>query len=259
MDSNNISIDYSNGNETDLIPTLSIVVLCYSAGIEVKDFTARIISDLEANKVFDYEIILVANYNRFSTDITRKIVRDLSIENNRIFYTAEPKPPGGMMGWDLRCGLNSARGRYLLVIDGDGQMPAQDIFRVYQKIINEDFDLVKTYRLQRGDNCWRKIIFWCYNIFSNILFPGIGSRDINSKPKVIKREKYSLLNLSENGWCIDAEIMLQSRKLNFKIGEIPTVFIGLQGKRRSFVKLPAIFEFIKFLIKYRFKEWFKKV
>jgi glycosyltransferase involved in cell wall biosynthesis len=163
-----------------------------------------------------------------------------------------------MMGWDLRSGMDKARGKYILVIDGDGQMPVQDIFKVYHKIKSENLDLVKTYRLKRGDNNWRKILSWCYNTIMNILFPGISSNDINSKPKVIKREKYLLLNLSDNGWCVDAEIMLKARKLDLKIGEMPTVFLGLQGKRRSFVRLPAIYEFIKFLTLYRIREWFKK-
>jgi glycosyltransferase involved in cell wall biosynthesis len=233
--------------------------LCYRSGSEVKAFVAKIISDLETNNVFDYEIVLVGNYHPGSYDNTPEVVKNLSYQNNKIFYTADPKPPGGMMGWDLKSGLNKARGRYMMVLDGDGQMPVQDIIRVYQKIKNENFDLVKTYRLKRGDSYWRKIISWCYNTAFNILFPGIGSNDINSKPKIIKREKYSLLNLSENGWCIDAEIMIQAKRLNFNIGEIPTTFLGLQGKRKSFVKLPAIFEFIKFLILYRFHEWFKKV
>lgn len=246
------------GNRTNTVPDLSVVVLCYRSGEEVKDFTAKIISILETNKIFDYEIVLVGNYHPDSNDNTPEVVKNLSAQNNKIFYTAEPKPPGGMMGWDLRSGLNKAKGRYILVIDGDGQMPAQDIFRVYQKIKNENFDLVKTYRLKRGDNYWRKIISRCYNVAFNLLFPGIGSSDINSKPKIIKREKYLLLNLSENGWCIDAEIMIQAKKLNFNIGEIPTIFLGLQGKRKSFVKLPAIIEFIKFLTLYRFREWFKK-
>jgi glycosyltransferase involved in cell wall biosynthesis len=249
--------DYKN--KTTTLPDLSIVVLCYKSGLDVEDFATKIISILEANKVFDYEIVLVGNYNPGSNDNTPEVVKNLSFHNNKIFYTADPKPRGGMMGWDLRSGLDKTRGRYLLVIDGDGQMPIQDILRVYQKIKNENFDLVKTYRLKRGDNYWRKIISWCYNIVFNIVFPGIGSHDINSKPKILKREKYSLLNLSENGWCIDAEIMIQAKKLNFKIGEIPTVFLGLQGRRRSFVKFPAIFEFIKFLTLYRFHEWSKKV
>jgi len=248
--------DYEN--RTEGIPDLSVVVLCYRSGGEAKDFTYKIISTLEANQIFDYEIVLVGNYHPGSDDATPEVIKNLSAQNRKIFYVAKPKPPGGMMGWDLRSGLNIARGRYILVIDGDGQMPEYDIIRVYQKIKSENLDLVKTYRLKRGDSSWRKIISWCYNVAFNLLFPGIGSSDINSKPKIIKREKYLQLNLSDNGWCIDAEIMLQAKKLNFKIGEIPTVFLGLQGKRRSFVKLRAIIEFIKFLTLYRFREWFKK-
>lgn len=248
--------DYDN--RINMMPDLSVIVLCYRSGEEAKDFTAKVIFLLEANNIFDYEIVLVGNYHPDSNDNTPEVIKNLSAQNNKIFYTADPKPPGKMMGWDLRSGLNIAKGRFILVIDGDGQMPVQDILRVYQKIKNENFDLVKTYRLKRGDSYWRKIISHCYNTVFNLLFPGIDSSDINSKPKIIKREKYLLLNLSEDGWCIDAEIMLQAKKLNFNIGEIPTIFLGLQGRRKSFVKLPAIIEFIKFLTLYRFREWFKK-
>jgi glycosyltransferase involved in cell wall biosynthesis len=248
----------TNKNKAPLSPDLSIVVLCYKSGSEVKDFIYRIILDLRTNEFSDYEIILVGNYIPGSNDITPEIVKSLSANSKKILYIAEPKPPGGMMGWDLRSGMDKARGKYILVIDGDGQMPVQDIFKVYHKIKSENLDLVKTYRLKRGDNNWRKILSWCYNTIMNILFPGISSNDINSKPKVIKREKYLLLNLSDNGWCVDAEIMLKARKLDLKIGEMPTVFLGLQGKRRSFVRLPAIYEFIKFLTLYRIREWFKK-
>jgi len=44
-----------------------------------------------------------------------------------------------------------------------------------------------------------------------------------------------------------------------KTGEIPTDFLASQGGRKSFVKFSAIFEFINFLFRYRFKEWFKKI
>jgi glycosyltransferase involved in cell wall biosynthesis len=233
-------------------------VLCYRSEEEVKDFSSKIISILEAGNIFDYEIVLVGNYHPESHDITPDVVRRLSLTNENISYVAEPKPKGGMMGWDMKCGLNKAKGRYLLVIDGDGQMPADDIVSVYNKIKNEDLDLVKTYRIKRGDSYWRKIISLNFNLAFDVLFPGLGSHDINSKPKIIKQEKYALLDLQNNGWCIDAEIMIQARRLKFKIGEIPTVFLGLDGHRKSFVRLPAIWEFVKFLFAYRINEWFKK-
>jgi glycosyltransferase involved in cell wall biosynthesis len=237
------------------IPDLSIIVLCYLSGEDVKDFTSRIISALHKDQITDYEIILVGNYHPGTIDKTPDMVRQMSAGNPKIHYVAEPKPEGGLMGWDMRSGFARANGSYLSVIDGDGQMPVGDIIKVYRKIKNENLDLVKSYRVTRGDSWRRKIVSRVYNLAFDALFPGLGSKDINSKPKIIAKDKYNLLNLQDNGWCIDAEIMLQARSLKFKIGEIPTTFLGLEGRRKSFVKLPAILEFVKFLFLYRIREW----
>jgi glycosyltransferase involved in cell wall biosynthesis len=161
-----------------------------------------------------------------------------------------------MMGWDMRSGLALTDGEYIAVIDGDGQMPVGDLVRVYQKIRDEDFDLVKTYRIKRGDTAWRKIISFFYNLFFHLLFPGLKARDINSKPKIFTRWAFEKFNLKSDDWFIDAEIMIQARRHKLKIGELPTVFLGLSG-RRSFVKIKAIFEFIRNLIVYRIIEFMK--
>jgi glycosyltransferase involved in cell wall biosynthesis len=249
-------MNFENINENHK-PDLSIVVLCYKSGEGARDFTDKIIRAMQADMIDDYEIVLVGNYHEGENDITPAVLKNLSESNGKVRFIALPKPSGGMMGWDMRTGLNMAKGNYISIIDGDGQMPVEDIVRVYQKIKNEDFDLVKTYRITRGDSKWRKTLSFNYNLFFNFLFPGLGVRDINSKPKIIKREKYSMMNLSNDGWCIDAEIMIRARKLRLKIGELPTNFFKLGEERKSFVKMPAIFEFIIFLISYRLKEWCK--
>ena len=68
-------------------------------------------------------------------------VLELAKSNPRIISVVEKKD--GMMGWDMRSGLAAATGKYISVIDGDGQMPVEDLARVYQKIKNENYDLVK--------------------------------------------------------------------------------------------------------------------
>lgn len=237
------------------LPGISIVILCYKEGEAVKQFTRKTINILEANKIYDYELVLVGNYHENSGDQTPKIVAELAGQNPKIKYVAMPKQ--GMMGWDMRSGLRRSSGRCIAVIDGDGQMPVEDIVRVYEKIKAEKLDLVKTYRAERGDNRWRKLLNTFYNIFFRILFPGLNSKDINSKPKIMTKEAYQKLNLVSDDWFIDAEIMIQARRFKFKIGEIPTRFKKLGGKRKSYVGFSTVLEFIKNLIIFRLAE-FKK-
>lgn len=163
-------------------PDLSVVILCYHAGDSARQFTANIIKMLESSGINNYELVLVGNYSDQS-DITPRVVADIASKNNKIKYVAKKKR--GMMGWDMKSGLAIAKGNYIAVIDGDGQMPIEDLIRVYQKIHNGVFDLVKTFRIERGDSVWRKIISFFYNLFFRLLFPWAWSQRHKFKAKNI--------------------------------------------------------------------------
>jgi glycosyltransferase involved in cell wall biosynthesis len=209
------------------------------------------LTQLKLNQIQNFEIILVGNYIEGQNDITPKVVKDLAYENEQVNYLALPKK--GWLGWDVRKGIQASKGDFIALIDGDGQMPAKDIVRVYNKIRNEDLDLVLTYRKKRGDGLYRFILSNTYNLLTKTLFPGIPFRDMNSKPKIIKRSSLNLLNLSVNNWTIDAEIMLQSWQNKLKIQEIATDFHGQPGGRKSFVGKSSIFQFIFFLLRFRIR------
>lgn len=245
----------NNLNYKSKQPELSVVILCYRAGQDIYDFVRRVKRVFESNAINDYELILVGNFLPGEKDDTSQIVRDIANQEDKIKYIAQEKQ--GMMGWDMKSGLNLARGAYLAVIDGDGQMPAVDLARVFKEIKQKKCGLAKTFRLKRGDGAWRKLISWTYNLIFMILFPGLKARDINSKPKIMSREFYRHLDLSSDDWFIDAEIMISARRQKAVICEIPTEFRGLSGKRESFVGFSAIFEFIKNLAIFRLKEFFK--
>lgn len=243
----------SQNNYNITMPDLSVVILCYNLGKDIFNFANKVKADFVKNGIENYELILVANFLENSHDRTPKYAKQISQKNNNIKCVCRVKK--GMMGWDMKTGLEKTSGKYIAVIDGDGQMPIEDLPRVYDLIKNKNLDLAKTYRLVRGDGLWRKIISFFYNILFSLLFPGLKGGDINSKPKIFTRDFYNKIKLSSDDWFIDAEIMINARRLKAKIEEIPTEFTGLCGKRKSFVRLPAIFEFIKNLIRFRIKEF----
>ena len=59
------------------------------------------------------------------------------------------------------------------------------------------------------------------------------------------------MDLKSNGWFIDAEIMIQAKKMNLKIGEIPTVFHRMKF-RPSFIKFRSVWEFFYVLRFFQF-------
>jgi glycosyltransferase involved in cell wall biosynthesis len=231
---------------------LSVVVLCYRAEEYAREFVARLEQALRSGNVPSYELCLVANFVEGAADRTPEVVRAIARDNPRVRFCAEPKR--GWMGWDMRAGLRLATGRFIAVIDGDGQMPVDDVVKVYQWIAGGEHDLVLTYRITRGDGPVRWLFSYCFNASFRVLFPGLGARDVNSKPKVITRAAYERLELTADDWFIDAEIMIQARRLRLRVREVPTSFRGLES-RSSFIGVASVLEFLKNLVRYRLREF----
>ena len=236
------------------VPELSVVVLGYRSADTIEIFVKSLVYSLEEEKLI-WEIILVANYFEGIGDRTPEVVRKIAAGDSRITAVTEVKK--GMMGWDMKTGFQTASGKALAVIDGDGQMPSGDVIRVYQLMVKDGLDLAKTYRAKRDDGSYRKVISVVYNILFKLLFPGINAWDINSKPKIMTREFYEKISLESNGWFIDAEIMILARRLGIKIGETETVFHSMDS-RPSFVKPLSILEFLANLLTFRIKEFIAK-
>ena len=231
--------------------SLSVIILCYKAEEYTNLYLNKVLDVLTSNKIEDYEIILVGNYISGTNDKTPGIVNSLSASNEKVVSIAKPKPEFGWLGWDVRMAFSKAKGDFIALIDGDGQMPAEDIAKCYLSSRENDNDITMTYRTTRGDGLYRKALSFIYNSSVKVLFPFSNIKDLNSKPKVFKREVIHSLNLRSNGWTIDAEIMLQAMKRNHKINQLPTKFLGQPGGRDSFVGYKAIFEFISFVLKQR--------
>ncbi len=233
-------------------PHFSLVVLCYRSGQSIIPFVERLQRTLSRCN-FSWELVLVGNYIEGSDDETPQVIKKLAKSSDNIRTVIRPKQ--GMMGWDMRMGLDAARGTYIGVIDGDGQFPPESIIACLLKCELEDLDLTKTYRVIRDDGIYRRFISTVYNGIFRVLF-GFKVRDINSKPKIIRRDKYELLHLQSDDWFADAEIIIRARELRLKIGETPVHF-SLNDNRGSFVKPKAIVEFTSNLLRYRFSHKLK--
>lgn len=234
-------------------PDISLVILCYKTGDKIYNFLNRAIKSLESVTA-NWEIILVGNYWPATDDATPKIVKEIASSNPKIQAVTKPKEGG--MGWDARSGFDLCRGKIVALIDGDEQMVAEDIAKGYQILTSKEVDLVKTFRQQRHDPWIRRINSLIYNIIYNAIFPGYFVQDVNSKPKILRKSALEQMGLRSNDWFLDAEMMIRARRLQLKFIEFPTIFLR-SIHRKSFVRISAIFEFLKNLIVARFQEFFR--
>ena len=233
-------------------PRISVVILCYKAGRTIPAFVDAVRAAMD-RLGRDYELVLVGNHNRGdAADETPAVVRELAAGDPRIIpLTLEKR---GMMGWDARQGLAVATGDVIALIDGDNQMPPEDLEHVCRKLIDEGLDLAMTCRAERRDGLLRRVNSRLYNLVFRTLFPGYPVRDVNSKPKAMTRALFDKLRLTADGWFLDAEIIIQARRLRARLGQIETVF--LQGDRKSFVRPDAVLEFVQNLLAARLREFF---
>src|SRR3989344_8955925 len=115
----------------DSKPEISVVILCYRSGNFARIFYEHVIEILKKYNL-NYEIVLVGNYRPNSGDTTPDIVREIARIDPRVVAVIKEKlDPEHAMGWDMRSGLDASTGESITVIDGDGQMPPEDIPRLF--------------------------------------------------------------------------------------------------------------------------------
>ena len=192
-----------------------------------------------------FELVLVANYWPDHRDPTPEIVRSFADRHDNVVVISEPKQGG--MGWDFRAGLEAARGQILIVIDGDAQNPTDDVLKMFDSMRDTGTPVMKGLRIARYDGLYRRAISTGYNFLFRAAFGTTGLWDINGKPKGLSRSAYDAMTLTSNDWFIDAEIVLEAKRLGLRVGEMPVVF-RRNDLRPSFVHPAAIFEFLRNIV-----------
>jgi hypothetical protein len=154
------------------------------------------------------------------------------------------------MGWDLRCGLDAARGSFLVYLDGDGQVSTRDALRVYRHLRKTGADVAKGRREVREDGSVRTLTSLGFNLLFRLLFRCGPLWDINGQPKGLTRAAYERLDLRTDDWFTDAEIVLKARTGGMEIVELPVRF----AERRttgSHVGPGTVWEFLVNMARWR--------
>ena len=223
---------------------LSLVLPLYNEEEGVDKIVKGIVDCFEKYK-FDYQLVLVANG---SLDSTPDKIDSWVCRNKRIKKVNVPKNLG--YGYGVVKGLEACDGKVIGWNDGDDQVYYEDIVQVYNRMIEKGFDVCKARRMIRSDGVRRKVSSVVYNLVAGSLF-WIWVHDMNGKPKFMKREVFSSLDLESKDWFLDTELLVKVKRKGFSIGDQPIVF-----KKRevggSNVRLETVFEFLKNLVRMRF-------
>ncbi len=225
-------------------PLLSLVVPLYNEEKNIPVLVPSLVSAFEKSRI-PYELVLV---NNGSWDHTRHLILDFARKNTHIHPVHVPKNQG--YGYGVLQGLHASKGDYVGYIDGDNQISVDAIVAAHHLMAKEGFDVVKGVRKKRQIGFLRIIASECYNLLFRLLF-FLPYREINSKPKIMKKEVFDHLRLESKDWFIDTEILIKARRFGYTVGEVHYFDKKRLGGKSS-VRFAVVFEFLGNLFRYRF-------
>ncbi len=191
----------------------------------------------------DYEIIVVDDA---STDGSGELIDKLAEKYPKIKPIHHPR--NRKLGGALKTGFYNAKNDIVIYIDSDLPIDLNDIKLALPMI--EDADVVIGYRLMRTESMRRKVQSRIYNWIIRLLF-GLKVKDVNFAFKVFKREILDKISLHSEGSFIDAELLIEALRLNYKIKEIGLMYYPRSAGESKLSGLRVIMKILQELNEYR--------
>ncbi len=136
--------DYTIMNTKTLTPHISVVIPVYRVEKIIPELVGRI-DDSVSKITRNYEIILVEDCG---SDNSWAVIEDVAKRNHRVKGFKLSRNFG--QHYAITCGLDHAKGDWVVVMDCDLQDQPEEIYKLYQKT-KEGYDVVLAQRIQRKD------------------------------------------------------------------------------------------------------------
>lgn len=160
---------------------ISVVVPLYNEDESLPELASWIDRIMKTNK-FSYEVIMIDDG---SNDKSWKVIEKISSENPNIKGIKFRRNYGKSAA--LFCGFEKASGDVVITMDADLQDSPEEIPSLYNKVINEDYDLVSGWKQKRYDPIMKTIPSKFFNATAR-KFSGIKLNDFNCGLKAYKNE-----------------------------------------------------------------------
>jgi glycosyltransferase involved in cell wall biosynthesis len=182
---------------------LSVVLPAYDEADNIGSVVESASSHLRRLGI-SHELVVVDDGSR---DATAAVLAALGERVPELRSVAHETNQG--YGAAVRSGLRAARGRYVLLSDGDGQFRIDDLDALWPYRLRAD--VVLGYRNPRNDPFARRVAGWMYNrVFVRLLLGG-RFRDVNCGFKLFAREVVADMELHSTGALISAELLTRAR------------------------------------------------
>ena len=211
------------GNPIDESATLSMVIPCYNEERTLRSCVEAVLSIQDEN--LDIDIIIVDDC---STDRSHAIALQLREEYPQVQVVRHERNKG--KGAALRTGFNRATGTYVAVQDADLEYDPNDLKKLLVPLIQDRADVVIGSRfLPIGMH--RVLYFWHYvgnkflTFLSNI-FSDLNLTDMETCYKVFRRDVLNKIQIQENRFGFEPEIIAKIAHLRVRIFETGISYYG---------------------------------
>ncbi|HEX4948631.1 MAG TPA: glycosyltransferase family 2 protein [Blastocatellia bacterium] len=196
-------------------PVLSIVIPLFNEEESLPLTIAAIFQVLDNNPDF-LELVLVDDGSR---DKTAALAQEFASKDPRIRLVRHERNRG--LGAAIRTGLAAAEGELVLYTDAD--LPFD--FRLIPQLVAlaKPNQIVIGCRQNRGEGGRRWLLSKGYNLLCRLAL-GVWVKDVNFACKLLPRLAVRHMNLQAEGSFIDAEMLLECRRLGFEIAEMPMTY-----------------------------------
>jgi glycosyltransferase involved in cell wall biosynthesis len=226
---------------------LSIIIPCYNESLTIVSIIEKILN----NKQFDYEIIVIDD---FSTDGSREILKTLV--NKKIQHLILNDKNYGK-GYSVRQGINKATSDILLIQDADLEYDPLDYGKLVKPILDGHAEVVFGSRFI-GSQEKRVLYFWhrlgngFLTLLSNV-FTNLNMTDMECCYKVFKSDLIKNINLKENRFGFEPEIVAKVSKKNLIVYEVGVKYYGRKYSEGKKITWKDGFSAIRSIIKYNIK------
>ena len=227
-------------------PDLTFIMPCYNEE-EVIGYTIPRFIAAFRKAGYGLELITVDNGSR---DRTGELIREMMAGHPEIVPCRVEVNEG--YGNGVLSAIPLARGPWVGIIPCDGQVDAEDVVLLYEAARATNGRVVaKVRRRFRMDGLQRKLVSTAYQLFVRLLWPRLGTIDVNGSPKILPRDELIAMRLESKGWLLDPELMIKAQYSNLRVLEL-NVFARMRGAGVSHVRASTCWEFIRTLLGARF-------
>lgn len=195
----------------------------------------------------DKEIIVV---NDGSTDGTERILKDIKYNNLKIIHHSSNRGKGAA----FLTGLSHAQGEFVIIQDADLEYDPNDYLKLMAAIKENNADIVLGARFKEGYHglLIHRLGNRLLTVLLNLLF-NLKLNDCFTCYKLFRRETINKLNLKEQSFTIETEIVAKAAKNGLKIMEVPVSYYPRSYSEGKKIRCKDGFQAIKTIFKYRFQ------